>query len=96
MPNEKRWYHDPELLSIWIDNENHPPEYKTAVVDYSLEYVDKPLPNFRLPGWSGVWQILNPALEQVWLGEKTAEEAVVAAMPEITAYFDAEILPLMT
>lgn len=95
MPNEKRWYHDPELLSIWIENENHPPEYKTAVVDYSLDYVSKPLPNFRLPGWPGVWQILNPALEQVWLGEKSAEEAITAVMPEVQAYYDTEILPLM-
>lgn len=95
MPNEKRWYHDPELLSTWIDNENHPPEYKTAVVDYSLDYVSKPLPNFRLPNWAGIWQILNPALEQVWLGEKSAEEAITTVMPEVQSYFDTEILPLM-
>ena len=95
MPNEKRWYHDPELLSIWIDNENHPPEYKTAVVDYSLDYVSKPLPNFRLPNWPGMWQILNPAFEQVWLGEKTAEEVIAEVMPQASTYFDTEIAPLM-
>ena len=95
MPNEKRWYHEPELLSIWIDNENHPPEYKSAVVDYSLDYVTRPLPIYRLPNWPGMWQILNPALEQVWLGEKTAEEAIAGVMPQASAYFDAEIAPLM-
>lgn len=95
MPNEKRWYHDPELLSIWIDNENHPPEYKTAVVDYSLEHVNKPLPNFRLPNWPGMWQIINPAFEQVWLGEMTADQAVAEVMPQAATYFDTEIAPLM-
>lgn len=95
MPNEKRWYTEPEYLSQWIDNENHPPEYKSAVVDYSMKYVSNVLPYYRLPAWSGFEQLLNPALDQVWLGEKTAEQAIAEVKPQLQDYFDTEILSLM-
>lgn len=95
MPNEKRWYKQADLLSDWIDNENHPKEYKTAVVDYSLTNVTRPMPIYRVPGWPGMWQIINPALEQVWLGKATAQEAIQGALPKIKDYFEKSMLPLM-
>lgn len=95
MPNEKRWYSQPDLLADWIENENHPKEYKTAVVDYSLSHVSRPMPIYRVPGWPGMWQIINPALEQVWLGKATAKDAIQGALPQIKAYFEKSMLPLM-
>jgi len=95
MPNEKRWYTQADLLSKWIDNENHPEEYKTAVVDYSMGYVTRPMPIYRIPGWPGLWQIISPALERVWLGKATAEEAITEIIPDAEAYYDKEVVPLL-
>ncbi len=95
MPNEKRWYTDPALLSQWIDNDAHPEEYKSAVVDYALGHVTHPLWAFRAPGFNGFDQILSPALQDVWQGKKTAAEAVAEIMPVVQAYFDKEVTPLM-
>ena len=92
-PNEKRYYHDEELISWWIDNDNHPPEYRTAVLDYTLTSVPRVLPIYRIAGFPQFWDLLNPALEQVWLGEKTAAEAVGAVLPDLEAFHAETILP---
>ena len=93
MPNEVRWYYEPELISEWIDNDNHPPEYRTAVLEYALTSIPRVLPYFRITDFYAFWDILNPALEQVWLGEKTAEEAVGEVLPELEAFHSERILP---
>jgi multiple sugar transport system substrate-binding protein len=95
MPNEKRWYSQPDLVADWITNDNHPAEYKTAVLDYSLSSVTRPMPIYRVPGWPGMWQIINPALEQVWLGKATAKDAIQGALPKIKDYFEKSMLPLL-
>jgi multiple sugar transport system substrate-binding protein len=94
MPNEKRWYTQPDLLAKWIDNENHPPEYKTAVVDYSKK-VNRPMPIYRMPGYSALNQIITPALEQIWLGKAKPEESFEAIVGQAKKHFDENILPLM-
>ena len=95
MPNEKRWYTDPALLKEWIGNDNHPQEYQTAVVDYAQKYVTKPMPIYRVPGWSAMWQLINPALEQVWLGKQTADQTIKEVAPKVEDYFKANIVPLL-
>ncbi len=47
LPNEKQWYTDPKLLSQWIDNPRHPPEYKTAVVDFAAQLLAPASPVLR-------------------------------------------------
>ncbi len=37
MPMEKKYYTDQEAIDSWTKNDVHPPEYRTAVVDYTLE-----------------------------------------------------------
>ena len=95
MPNEKRWYTDPALTSKWIDNDAHPKEYKSAIVDYALGHVTHPLWSFRAPGFTGFDQIITPALQDVWQGKKTAAEAIAEISPVAQAYFEKEVLPLM-
>ncbi|MFT3888767.1 MAG: extracellular solute-binding protein [Arachnia sp.] len=36
MPLEEDYYTDPEQIKKWADNAAHPAEYKTAVIDYTL------------------------------------------------------------
>jgi multiple sugar transport system substrate-binding protein len=95
MPNEERWYHDPQLIAKWIDNANHPPAYRTAVLDYSVKYVTRPLPNFRVPNYPGLLDLLTPALEQIWLGKQTAKQAIDGVMPKLQGYDQQQILPLL-
>ncbi len=94
MPNEKRWYTQPDLLAEWIDNENHPAEYKTAVVEYSKN-VTRPMPIYRMPGYSALMQIVTPALESIWLGKAKPEEAIQGILAQAKDNFDKNILPLM-
>lgn len=94
MPNEKRWYTQPDLLAEWIDNDNHPKEYKTAVVEYSKN-VSRPMPIYRMPGYGALMQIITPALEQIWLGKATAEEALKAVLPQAKENFEKNILSQM-
>jgi multiple sugar transport system substrate-binding protein len=94
MPNEKRWYTQPDLLAEWIDNENHPAEYKTAVVEYSKN-VSRPMPIYRMPGYGALMQIITPALEQIWLGKAKPEEALASVLPQAKDHFEKNILTLM-
>ncbi len=87
LPNEKRWYTDKALLEKWIGNPWHPPEYKTAVVDFALNY-SKQLPLYIVPTFSKMDDVIEAALGQVWLGQKSAQDVITnEIMPKITPIF---------
>lgn len=76
MPNEERWFTEPELVKRWVDNKYHPKEYKAAVVDYGLHNVVQQSGYF----WEDdtkAQTIITPALDQLWLGKKTAQDVVL-------------------
>lgn len=75
MPNAEKWFTEPDLISKWVDNKYHPAEYKEAVVDYGLNNV-KQLSGFYWDKDSKAQSIILPALDQLWLGKKTAEDVV--------------------
>ena len=87
MPTELSWYTDPALIEKWTASKVHPPEYKTAVVDYALK-ATYPTPWFFLPTYSRLGEVLNPAMDQVWLGEKTAEQVFQEIYPKMKEIFD--------
>jgi len=87
LPNEKQWYSDPKLVSQWVDNPRHPPEYKSAVVNFALNYSHR-LPEYYVPTFSKMDDIIEPALQQVWLGQRTAQDVITNdIMPKITPIF---------
>ncbi len=89
LPNEKQWYTDPALLKKWIDNPRHPPEYKTAVVDFALNYSHQ-LPLYYVPTFAKMDDVIEAALAQVWLGQRSAEDVIKnEIMPKITPIFQA-------
>ena len=69
MPNESRWYSDPKLIAQWLDNPVHPPEYRTAVVDFALKYSHR-LPLYFVPTFSKMDDVVEAALGQVWRGQR--------------------------
>jgi multiple sugar transport system substrate-binding protein len=88
MPAETQWYTDPELIKRWTQNPVHPPEYKTAVIDYALK-ATYPTPWFFLPTYGRISDVLNPGLDPVWLGTKTAKEAILNdIMPKVKPIFE--------
>ncbi len=87
LPNEKQWYADPKLIAEWTDNPVHPPEYRTAVVDFALNYSHR-LPQYYVPTFSKMDDVIEAALQQVWLGQKTAADVINnEIMPKITPIF---------
>lgn len=87
MPAELSWYTDEALVKKWTASPVHPPEYKTAVVDYALKHT-YPTPWHFLPTYSRLTEVLNPGLDPVWLGTKTAEQAVKEMLPKLKEIFD--------
>ncbi len=87
LPNEKQWYTDSKLVSQWVDNPVHPPEYKAAVVDFAANYSHR-LPQYYVPSFSKMDDVVEAALGQVWLGQKTAADVIKnEIMPKITPIF---------
>lgn len=85
MPVLKDWYEDEELVGRWATgNDAHPEGYVDAILNNafnncvpSLTYSIKNLPK--------IMDVLNPALDKVWLGESTAAEAFASVEEKANA-----------
>ena len=74
MPLQERYYTDPQAIDSWIANEVHPPEYKTAAVDYMLNHsVTSPI---FIRDWATINSRLEQGLDPVWTGDKSAQQAL--------------------
>lgn len=87
MPSEAAWYTDEALISRWVDeSEIHPQEYK-GIIKMARDYC---VPNsfYYIKNQNELSSLLAP-LDQVWLGEKTAEEVVInEIMPFFVPVFE--------
>lgn len=75
MPILKKWYTDPDLVSQWVDNKVHPPEYRDAIMTPALEY-GMPAPIYSIRNYPKIDAIVKPAVDQIRLGEETAQDAM--------------------
>ncbi len=82
MPLQTNWYTEPELLEKWLTPDVHPPEYKTAVVDYLLGY-GRSAPIYYLRNWPKIIDTINADLDSIWLGEQTAEKTCGELAPKV-------------
>ncbi len=85
MPSHKDWYTDAALLSKWTENlASRPPGYKDAVVDMVLNY-SHATPTAYVKNFNKIMDIINPALDKVWLGQQSAQEAMdsIAAKAQV-------------
>lgn len=82
MPTKASWYDDPVDLKKWIDNPVHPVGFKEAVVDsmkIARAHMETKCKNFPQ-----IWgECVAPELDLVWLGQKTADEAMKAAKKRV-------------
>lgn len=90
MPTEESWYTDPAAIEGWTQSKVHPPEYKQAVVDYALTST-QPYYWFKVSNYAELAEIMNPALDQVWLGKKSAKEVIEnEIMPKLKPVFESK------
>ncbi|KIL38178.1 ABC transporter substrate-binding protein [Gordoniibacillus kamchatkensis] len=76
MPAYKDWYTDPSMLSKWAENlDSRPSGYKDAIIDVLLNDSHQ-TPTGYVKNFSKIMDIVNPALDKVWLGQQTAQEAM--------------------
>lgn len=92
MPLLKNWYTDPSLISKWAENNPaHPDGYKDAVMKQAMTN-GVPGPGYYVKNFGKINAVIGPALDQVWLGKKTAEQALkeveVKAQAEVKGRYD--------
>lgn len=83
MPMDRSYYTDPKLIDSWTKNSAHPPEYKTAVVDYTLNNSVTDW-NQRIKNDDNIAEVLTPALQQIATGKTPAKDVLQKVAPKIT------------
>lgn len=83
MPLLKDWYVDDDKLKEWaMDNPAHPEGYVDSFVDGVLNYSVRS-PQFYVKNNAKIQSLLTPALDDLWLGKKTAKEVMDGIAPTI-------------
>jgi multiple sugar transport system substrate-binding protein len=76
MPLLKNWYTEPELVGKWAEeNPAHPEGYRDAIMRQTMEN-GVPGVEYYVMNWGELNNLVNPALAPVWLGKKTARQAL--------------------
>jgi multiple sugar transport system substrate-binding protein len=65
----------------------HPEGYELIVTEYVPKYGHV---LYMPPGYPKTDAVITPALDAIWVGDKTAEEAMAEAVPEANAILEAE------
>jgi multiple sugar transport system substrate-binding protein len=65
----------------------HPEGYELIVTEYVPKYGHV---LYMPPGYPKTDAVITPALDAIWIGDKTAEEAMAEAVPEANAILEAE------
>ncbi|MFB9327960.1 ABC transporter substrate-binding protein [Paenibacillus aurantiacus] len=76
MPALKNWYQDETLIAKWtVDSKGRKPGYRDAVINMALSHGHQ-TPTGYVKNFNKIMDIVNPALDKVWLGQQTAEQAM--------------------
>lgn len=77
MPVESKYYDNAEAIDSWIKNDAHPPEYKTAAVDYRMNNSVRDYSQV-LRNMPAINEVLTPALQQISTGKVPAKQVLDA------------------
>ncbi len=86
-PLEERYFTDPEKTAEWLEGEPgvYPPEAKDVLVDYTLDYASYQPPAYWLKNVGQIFsEAINPAMDLLWNGTLTAQEAMDQAVEKAT------------
>lgn len=83
MPTMKKYYTDEALLSKWVGpNAAHPESFKDSMLNMVMEH-SNPAMVYTIKNQSKIDAMVNAALDPVWMGEQTAEEAMKELEPKV-------------
>jgi multiple sugar transport system substrate-binding protein len=82
MPLEQRYYTDPADIDSWAKNDVHPPEFKTAVIDYTVNHAVTTVAQ-RLANMDAITNVLTPALQEIQTGKRPAKDVLTDVTPKI-------------
>ena len=77
MPLELKYFQEEEFINQWTDNEVHPPEYRTAVIDYVLNH-SVVTPAATIKNFTAINTRIEAGLDDIWTGKTPAQEALDA------------------
>ncbi|OMF30764.1 ABC transporter substrate-binding protein [Paenibacillus sp. FSL H8-0548] len=84
MPQLTKWYEDPQLIDSWANEElsGRPIGFQDAVMRSTFEHAE-PAPENNVKNFVEIDAAVAASLDQVWLGTKSAEEALKEAEERI-------------
>lgn len=83
MPLKKEWYTNPDLINKWASgNKAHPEGYTDAFMKQTIENGIR-TPGFEVKNLDKINALVTPALDLVWTGKKSAEEALKEIEPKV-------------
>lgn len=82
MPVETKYYSDNAAIDSWIKNDVHPPEYRTAAVDYRLNNSVRDFTQV-LKNIPAIQEVLTPAIEQIATGKSPAKTVLDALQAKV-------------
>ncbi|MGC3998007.1 MAG: extracellular solute-binding protein [Anaeromyxobacter sp.] len=84
MPTMKRYYTDPALLAKWAGPDAaHPAGFKDSMLDMVLNH-SRPSITYYVRNFGKLDSMVSAALDPVWQGKMTAEQAMTELAPKIT------------
>ncbi len=86
-PLEERYFTDPAETAKWLEGKEgvYPPEAKDVLVDYTLQHASYQPPSYWLKNAGQIFSdAINPAMELLWNGEASAQEAADQAVRDGT------------
>lgn len=75
MPVEEKYYTDDELIKTWTDNDAHPQEYRTAVVDYAISSSKRYFAE-KMKNYEEIDKVITPAMERIQSGEEDVQSVM--------------------
>ena len=82
MPLQKKYYTNAALIDSWSQNDVHPPEFKTAVIDYVMKNAIKQ-PDAVLKNYNKIDPVITAGLDGLWQGKVDAKTALDALAPKV-------------
>lgn len=95
MPTMKKWYTDASLVAKWVDANPaaHPAGFKDAMMNQLMQN-GVPQPLYYMKNSAKIEPIVVSGLDPVWLGKKTAADALkdieAKVQPEFKGRYDAQ------
>ena len=88
MPLMSEWYTDEEKIEQWAgESKSHPEGYREVLLDPVWEN-SQLSSEHRMKRYNQINDIVFPALDKVWSGEQSAQDALNGVMPEVDKIFE--------